>query len=521
MIAGRVGVSCISHAPGVLFGRIAAERHRLASHPEASNSVDRMTPASDGTKTPTHDFVDSQHALALSIARAVQLELPEPDSPDAITGNVEQALHDEAVDNERMLAYLRVGFLGVFAGSAVAAWFDPALADLSRVPLASLGIVWLWLGVALTLVVLLRQGWYQPWLRRVVPAMDAVVIATTFAVFQWRLPNGHAPLPGGFVAVAATACVFLAFSGALRLSRSAARLSTGLATATWLVIAFLGGVRVVPALLIAALVLATGILGTRVTRMLRRVITNEVARLRLVQMYHRAEAAIDAREQVLGVVAHDLRNPLGTIKMAAEMLQEEVVPVEEYPKYLGSIQRAGDRMNRLIQDLLDVARMEAGRLPVEPTRVQVDALLADVAEMMRPHAVERGLVLDVVCPAELPAVRVDAERIGQVFSNLVGNAIKFTPPGGRIWLRAERMGDKVRLSVADTGPGIPPEKLPEIFAPFWQADRMDRRGLGLGLSIAKGIIEAHQERIGVESRPGEGTEFWFTAPVEEERSTSG
>jgi signal transduction histidine kinase len=466
----------------------------------------------DGSPVP----LDSQHALALSIARAVQLELPVQDSADAITGSVEQALQTEAIGNERTLAYLRVGFLGVFAAASMAAWLVPELANLSSVPLASLGVVSLWVGAAVALLLALRQGWYRSWLRRMVPAMDAVMIATIFTVFELSAGPALTQLPTGFVGVAATACVFLAFSGALRLSRSASRLSTGLAVATWLVVAFLGGVLVVAALLIAGLVLATGVLGTRVTRMIRRVITNEVARFRLVQMYQEAQAAINAREQVLGVVAHDLRNPLGTIKMAAEMLLEEAVQPEEYPKYLNSIRRAGDRMNRLIGDLLDVARMEAGRLPIEPARVEVPALLADVAEMMRPLAAEREVGLEVVLPDHLPPVRVDPERIAQVFSNLIGNAIKFTPPGGHIFLRAERTADKVRMSVADTGSGIPPEQLAEIFSRFWQADRMDTRGLGLGLSIAKGIIEAHEERIGVESRVGEGTEFWFTAAVIEE-----
>ncbi len=462
---------------------------------------------------PSPTSLDSQHALALSIARAVQLELPAPDSPDAITGSVETALQNEAIDYERTLAYLRVGLLAVFAAAAVAARFAPELADLSRVPLISLAIIWLWVGVAVALLLALRRGWYRPWLRRIVPAMDAVIIATMFAVFQWSIGPPHAQPLGGFMAVAATVCVLLAFSGALRLSRSAARLSTGLAVATWLVIGFLGGMRVVPAVLIAGLVVATGVLGTRVTRMIRRVITNEVARLRLVQMYQEAQAAIDAREQVLGVVAHDLRNPLGTIKMAADTLLEDPVEPEEYPRYLNTIRRAGDRMNRLIRDLLDVARMEAGRLPIEPTRVEVPALSADVVEMMRPLASEKGLDLDVAIPDDLPAVHVDPERIAQVFSNLIGNAIKFTPKGGHIFLRAERMGDKVRMSVADTGPGIPPEQLSEIFGRFWQARKSDRRGIGLGLSIARGIVEAHGERIGVESRVGEGTEFWFTVPI--------
>jgi signal transduction histidine kinase len=110
-------------------------------------------------------------------------------------------------------------------------------------------------------------------------------------------------------------------------------------------------------------------------------------------------------------------------------------------------------------------------------------------------------------------VRVDTVRILQVFSNLVGNAIKFTPERGHITLAAVGMGEKVRCDVMDTGPGIPPEQLPKIFGRFWQANRSDRRGIGLGLSIAKGIVEAHGERLWVTSRVGEGAIFSFTLPV--------
>jgi signal transduction histidine kinase len=457
--------------------------------------------------------LDSQQALAASIAREVQLGLPVKDSPEAITESVERALLEEARENERTLAYLRAAFLGVLAVAGVVGRFQPSLLGVSRLPAIDVAAASVSFVVALALLLALQRDWYRTWLRRGVPLLDAAIIVTVFLAFQSSAGRQDLWVPTGFAGVAATACVFLAFSGALRLSRSAARLSTGLAMAAWLVIGYLGGVRLVPVLLIAGLVVATGVLGTRITRMIRRVITNEVARLRLVQMYQEAQAAIDAREQVLGVVAHDLRNPLGTIKMAADLLLEEAIQPEEYPKYLNSIRRAGDRMNRLIRDLLDVARMEAGRLPIEPTHVEVPALIADVAEMMRPLAAEKGIGLDEVVPDYLPAVRVDPERIAQVFSNLIGNAIKFTPQGGHISLRAERMGEKIRMSVADTGPGIPPEQLSEIFGRFWQANRSDSRGLGLGLSIARGIVEAHGERIGVESRVGEGTEFWFTVPI--------
>jgi signal transduction histidine kinase len=167
-------------------------------------------------------------------------------------------------------------------------------------------------------------------------------------------------------------------------------------------------------------------------------------------------------------------------------------------------------MNRLIQDLLDVAKIEAGRLGVDPRPVEVPPLVAEAFDMLRPIASEKSIRLDVAVADDLPTIAADAGRVLQVLSNLVGNAIKFTPAEGRVTIRAERVAGTVGFCVADTGPGIPPEQLPHIFGRFWQADRSDRRGIGLGLAIAKGIVEAHGGRISVESRVGEGTSFYFT-----------
>ena len=124
------------------------------------------------------------------------------------------------------------------------------------------------------------------------------------------------------------------------------------------------------------------------------------------------------------------------------------------------------------------------------------------------------LVLESVVSEDLPPIHADPARIQQVLSNLVGNAIKFTPQGGRITIRAERGGaDEVRIAVRDTGPGMAVEQLPHIFGRYWQGKRSDRRGIGLGLAIVKGIVEAHGGRIWVESHPGAGSEFIFTLPV--------
>lgn len=140
----------------------------------------------------------------------------------------------------------------------------------------------------------------------------------------------------------------------------------------------------------------------------------------------------------------------------------------------------------------------------------VTELLDATLEMMGPAAAERSLRLETECPEGLPQAWADPDRVLQVLSNLVGNAVKFTPVGGRITIHAESRVGSLRLTVADTGAGIPADQLPHIFGRLWQANRSDTRGIGLGLTIAKAIVEAHGQQIGVESKLGEGTRFWFT-----------
>ena len=229
------------------------------------------------------------------------------------------------------------------------------------------------------------------------------------------------------------------------------------------------------------------------------------------RLFHEAQHATRARDEMLGVVAHDLRNPLNTIVMGAstmlEMLPESPPLLRNHAQI---VRRAADRMNRLIQDLLDVRRIESGRLAVDPRPVTVALLVDETLEMLRPLAAAASLELATDLAPELPRVRADSGRILQVFSNLVGNAIKFTPAGGRITIGATRLDGEVRFEIADTGPGIPAEQLSHVFGQFWQGLRGDRRGIGLGLAIAKGIVEAHGGRIWVESVVGEGSRFYFT-----------
>jgi PAS domain S-box-containing protein len=232
------------------------------------------------------------------------------------------------------------------------------------------------------------------------------------------------------------------------------------------------------------------------------------------RLFHAAQQATRARDEMLGVVAHDLRNPLSTITMVSQMLLETGSPERTTErKQVEIMRRAAERMKRLISDLLDAKRIESGVLTVDPRPEEVRTVVSDAVEMLRPLASSSSLHLDTAIPDGLPRVMVDPARVQQVLSNLVGNAIKFTPAGGSITVRAELAPDGVCLAVADTGPGISTEELPHIFGRYWQGKRTDRRGVGLGLAIAKAIVEAHGGRIWVESQVGAGTSFYFTVPV--------
>jgi PAS domain S-box-containing protein len=240
------------------------------------------------------------------------------------------------------------------------------------------------------------------------------------------------------------------------------------------------------------------------------------------RLFRQAREAVQARDEVLSVVAHDLRNPVGTVIMGANLLLDEI-PDGERPferKYLQIIRRSAERMDRLIQDLLEVKRIETGKLALELRPDDLGRVLSESVEMLRPMAAAATLRLEEEVPEGLPRVLVDGLRVQQVLSNLVGNALKFTPAGGVITLRAEPRGAEVQVSVADTGPGISPEQLPHVFGRFWQGGRKDGLGVGLGLAIAKGLVEAHGGRIWVESEPGNGTVFSFTVPVAPEPSTA-
>jgi len=237
-------------------------------------------------------------------------------------------------------------------------------------------------------------------------------------------------------------------------------------------------------------------------------------------LYDLAQTAIRTREQILGFVAHDLRNPLGTVVSAAALLRRLSADAGGSRRPVDAIERAAIRMNRLIQDLLDVTRMEGGVLPIDAGLVDTRQAIADCIDAHQDLAASAFLALESDVAADVPDVWADRDRLLQVFENLIGNAVKFTGQSGSIVIGARSEDRGVRFWVRDSGMGIGEEDLPHLFDRFWQADNVRRRGTGLGLPIVKGIVEAHGGRIWVESVKGQGSTFVFTIPTAAHASTN-
>ncbi|PCC70242.1 PAS domain S-box-containing protein [Nannocystis exedens] len=226
-----------------------------------------------------------------------------------------------------------------------------------------------------------------------------------------------------------------------------------------------------------------------------------------------AERATRQRDETLAIVAHDLRNFISTILLCVARLERPKLPEDERARRVGAIQRAAEATEHLIRDLLDASRIESGTLAIERSRVDFAALFRAAVELMQPRAAELGISLDYAVADDDVEVSGDRRRLMQVLLNLLDNALKCTPPSGRVSLRARRSGGGVEIAVEDTGRGIEAEALPHIFDRYWQAKRASRAGAGLGLTITKGIVEAHGGRIWVESTPGRGTTLRFTVPA--------
>ena len=236
------------------------------------------------------------------------------------------------------------------------------------------------------------------------------------------------------------------------------------------------------------------------------------------ELYRLSREAVAVRDEVLAIVSHDLRNPLSVISMCASTISEEPLPEASTIVDLArTMHQSAEWMHVIIQDLLDVARLESGRLVMNRTAETPAALIDRAIELHRPLADEGGLALAAQVDSGLPSVAVDAARVSQVLANLIGNALKFTRQGGTIRVGAMASAAGVTVSVADTGRGIGADHLPHLFDRFWQVRRNDvTRGTGLGLAIAKGIVEAHGGTIWAESTEGVGTTLRFTLPAARE-----
>lgn len=233
------------------------------------------------------------------------------------------------------------------------------------------------------------------------------------------------------------------------------------------------------------------------------------------ELLRRAEEAARAREDVLAVVSHDLRSPLGVVQLAAQLLQDRSLSEEKRRAAIERQLRAVGQAERLVDDLLEITRAEAGDIQLERRAVAPEQLLAQAGETFADAARIADVKLSWEAERSVPKVWADPDRALRILSNLLSNALQFTPAGGAIRLRAEGAGEAVSFAVSDTGSGIEAVDRQHLFDPFWQAGRRhgERRGVGLGLAICKSLVEAHGGRIGVESEVGCGSTFTFTLPA--------
>ena len=222
---------------------------------------------------------------------------------------------------------------------------------------------------------------------------------------------------------------------------------------------------------------------------------------------------LQLRDDMVGIVSHDLRNPVAAVKMlATAILRDAKSASGDFRNNLELIRAASLQMETLISDLLDVTKLEAGALGVNLEAHDANAIVGDAIGTLMPLAEEKNIALETRLDKKAGAVLADEARIHQVLSNLIGNALKFTPAEGRVTVSTRALEDRVEFCVEDTGPGIPPAQLPHIFKRYWQSRRTERHGAGLGLPIAKGIIAAHHGTIHAESEAGRGTRLYFTLP---------
>jgi light-regulated signal transduction histidine kinase (bacteriophytochrome) len=236
----------------------------------------------------------------------------------------------------------------------------------------------------------------------------------------------------------------------------------------------------------------------------------------LARQVHREQEAVRARDELVAVVSHDLRNPMTVISMLCGMMQKAFSSDGPHTSRristaIDTMQQAAGRMNTLLEDLLDTSKIDAGRYSITPQKLDVGQMFEEAQALLAPLALDKDISISFDADPDL-RIHADPERLFQVLSNLVGNAIKFTPRLGTVGVLATSVGDDIVFTVRDSGEGIPKEHLPHVFDRYWTVKEGNPTGTGLGLYITQGIVEAHGGRIFAESEPGQGSEFRFTVP---------
>lgn len=241
-------------------------------------------------------------------------------------------------------------------------------------------------------------------------------------------------------------------------------------------------------------------------------IANLIASLR--QAFQDLASEKRARENVLNIVAHDLRSPLSSILMNADLVERQILggkPLSQ-PKQIQRIRGSAIRMNRLIEDLLDAAKMETGQFRMAFGLHEVGPIVLEAIENAQAQAIENRIKVVPQISAAADSAYCDRDRVLQVLNNLLNNAIKFSPQEGTVVIQVQREKDWLRFAVRDQGQGIPKDALPRLFVRSWQATETAHKGTGLGLLICKRIVEGHGGQIGVDSTVGQGTTFYFSLP---------
>jgi signal transduction histidine kinase len=252
---------------------------------------------------------------------------------------------------------------------------------------------------------------------------------------------------------------------------------------------------------------------------LERLADHAAAAAENTRLFQRLRRANDAKSQFVSIVSHELKIPMTSIRGYADLLKQELIgPVNEKQlEFLRTIMSNVDRMVALVSDLSDISRIETGRLRIEPAAVPAGATIRDVLAQMKPQFDSRQQAVETGIPEDLPKLHTDPQRLMQILTNLLSNASKYSPEGGRIEILAEREGSLARITVRDHGIGMTAEEQSRLFTQFYRGESAavrDQPGWGLGLHVTKRMVEVLGGGIGVESKPGEGSVFWFTQPIE-------